>query len=343
VIIKDTELKFEAPLIIGEVAQAHEGSLGIAHSYIDAIADAGAGAVKFQTHIAEAESSLLEPWRVKFSTQDDTRYEYWKRMEFTLTNWKELRAHALDRGLIFMSSPFSEEAVEMLEAVGIDAWKIASGEVSNIRLLNKIAKSKKPVILSSGMSNLKEIDNAYQLLQEQEVPLSILQCTPRYPTPAHEVGLNVISEFIDRYSCPIGLSDHSGTIFPGLAAVALGAKVLEVHVTFNKKMFGPDTAASLDLDDLKLLVDGVSFIHKAQSNPTDKDQFSHEVSHYKEIFGRSIFSKTDIKKGEIFSEENLALKKPGSGMLAEKLPELLNREAGRNISKNTMISDADVL
>src|SRR4030095_1630017 len=147
-------------LIIGEVAQAHDGSLGMAHAYIDAVANAGADAVKFQTHIAAAESTPGEPWRVKFSRQDTTRYDYWKRMEFSEEQWRGLADHANGRGLLFLSSGFSPEAVDLLERVGVPAWKVGSGEVSNPPLLAKMARTGKPVILSSGLSDWDELDAA---------------------------------------------------------------------------------------------------------------------------------------------------------------------------------------
>src|SRR5437870_5935664 len=145
-------------LIVGEVAQAHDGSLGIAHAFIDAIAAAGADAVKFQTHIAHAESTRAEPWRVRFSLQDESRYAYWRRMEFTEEQWLGLRRHALDRGLLFLSSPFSFEAVELLRRVGVAAWKVASGEAANAPMIDQMAATGLPVILSTGMSRLDEID-----------------------------------------------------------------------------------------------------------------------------------------------------------------------------------------
>src|SRR5215813_11074319 len=147
-------------LIVGEVAQAHDGSLGLAHAFIDAIAAAGADAVKFQTHIAAAESTPDEPWRVKFSPQDASRYEYWKRMEFTEEQWCGLKRHADEKGLLFLSSPFSLEAVDLLERVGVAAWKIASGEVGNAPMMDRIVGTKWPVLLSSGMSPLNELDDA---------------------------------------------------------------------------------------------------------------------------------------------------------------------------------------
>src|SRR5438093_2389865 len=158
-------------LIIGEVAQAHDGSLGMAHAFIDAIADAGADAVKFQTHIAAAESTPDEPWRVKFSQQEATRYDYWKRMEFTEEQWHGLKKHAHDKGLLFLSSPFSLEAVALLTRVGVAAWKIASGEVSNTSLFEGIVATRMPIILSTGMSALEEIDRAVEGLKRQDLPL----------------------------------------------------------------------------------------------------------------------------------------------------------------------------
>ena len=141
-------------LIIGEVAQAHDGSLGFAHAFIDAIANAGADAVKFQTHIAAAESTPAEPWRVKFSPQDQTRYDYWQRMEFSEAQWLGLKQHAEARGLLFLSSPFSVEAVELLSRVGVAAWKIASGEVSSRQMFERISATRLPVLLSTGMSEI---------------------------------------------------------------------------------------------------------------------------------------------------------------------------------------------
>jgi len=230
--------------IVAEVAQAHDGSLGMAHAYIDAIADAGADAVKFQTHIAAAESTPQEPWRIKFSLQDATRYDYWKRMEFIEAQWLSLKNHADERGLIFLSSPFSFEAVDLLSRVGVAAWKVPSGETANMPMLDQMIATGLPVILSTGMSNFDEIDCAVDRIKNGGVPLVVLQCTTAYPCPPEKIGINLISFFRERYGCSVGLSDHSGTIYPGLASVALGSQMLEVHVTFSREMFGPDVPAS---------------------------------------------------------------------------------------------------
>ena len=162
--------------VIAEIAQAHDGSLGAAHAMIDAAAEAGCDAVKFQTHIAEAESSPHEPWRQKFSRQDETRFDYWRRMEFTEPQWHGLRDHAVERALMFISSPFSIEAVALLTRVGVAAWKVASGEIANTPMLRAMCKTGAPVIVSTGMSDLAEIGAAVALIRGQGVPLAVLQC-----------------------------------------------------------------------------------------------------------------------------------------------------------------------
>ena len=320
------EIDFESCLIVGEVAQAHDGSLGMAHAFIDAIADAGADAVKFQTHLAAAESTRREPWRVQFSGQDDTRYDYWKRMEFTEPQWVGLRAHAVERGLAFLSSPFSPEAVELLKRVGVSGWKIASGEVNNSQMFDLILDTGLPVILSSGMSPMPEIDGAVNQVKHRQVDLAVLQCTSAYPCPPEAVGLNLLSEFQQRYQCPVGLSDHSGTIFPGLAAVSLGAKVLEVHVAFSRQMFGPDVPASLTPEELGQLVTGSRFIEAALANPVDKNDAAQELSQLRDLFTKSLVAKTDLPRGTVLEEKHLAFKKPGDGLPPDRLPDVLGRK-----------------
>ncbi len=244
---KDTLLTHGRCFIIAEVAQAHDGSLGSAHAFIDAIAQAGADAVKFQTHLADAESSQLEPFRVKFSRQDETRYDYWKRLEFTEDQWEGLARHAEGRGLVFLSSPFSLKAVELLDRLGMRAWKVASGEIANAPMLDRMAFTGKPILFSSGMSGLGEIRWAMDRVRSKVSEVSVMQCTTAYPCPPEKVGLNMLDVLRREFRCPVGLSDHSGTIFPGLAAVTLGIEVLEIHVTFNRDMFGPDCTGLGDL------------------------------------------------------------------------------------------------
>jgi N,N'-diacetyllegionaminate synthase len=208
--------------VIAEVAQAHDGSLGMAHAYVDAAAAAGADAIKFQTHIAAAESTLDEQFRVPMSGQDATRWHYWKRMEFSPAQWAGLAAHAEQCGLIFLSSPFSIAAVELLAGIGMQAWKVGSGEVFNERLLRAMAAAGGPILLSSGMSTYADIAHAVSAVRAHGAELALFQCASRYPTPLEQVGINVLGELRQRFDCPVGLSDHSGTPYPALAALGPG-------------------------------------------------------------------------------------------------------------------------
>ena len=194
--------------IIAEIAQAHEGSLGIAHSYIDALANTGVNAVKFQTHIADAESSEHENFRINFSYEDVTRFDYWKRMEFTIEQWDGLKKHCDDLGLEFISSPFSCAAVDLLEKIGVNKYKIGSGETSNFLMLQKIAETGKDILLSSGMSSFSEIDETLNFLKPFKNNIALFQCTTEYPTSPDTWGLNVITEMKSKYQLPIGFSDH---------------------------------------------------------------------------------------------------------------------------------------
>ena len=324
-------------LIVAEVAQAHDGSLGMAHAYIDAAASAGADAVKFQTHIASAESTPGEPWRVNFSPQDATRYEYWKRMQFTEDQWQGLKNHASDRRLKFLSSPFSLEAVELLSRVGVAAWKVASGEVNNTLMLQRIAETGPPILLSTGMSPLREIDSAVERIKQYGLPLTVLQCTSAYPCSPEKVGLNLIPFFRARYGCAVGLSDHSGTIYPGLAGAALGINVLEVHITLSREMFGPDVRSSITTSELHQLVAGIRFIEKMMANPVDKDAMAVEMAPLRNLFTKSIVFSADLPEGTVLQREHLTMKKPGTGIPADRLPELVSRRLRRAVTANSFL------
>jgi N-acetylneuraminate synthase len=328
-------------LIIADVAQAHDGSLGFAHAFIDAAAKTGIDGIKFQTHIADAESTPAEPWRVKFSRQDETRYDYWKRMEFREHEWEGLRKHAEGSGLQFLSTPFSMEAFQLLQRVGVSAWKVGSGEVTNAPLLEAMAKTGLPVILSSGMSSLAETDAAVAIFKQNKNDLTILQCSTTYPCPPEQIGLNMLPVFRERYSCKVGLSDHSGTIYPSLAAVTLGAQMIEVHVTLNREMFGPDVSSSLTTSELKQLVEGIRIIEKILMNPIDKDSIAIEKKDLKIIFGKSIVAARDLPEGTILSNEHLTLKKPGTGLDPQMLKTVIGRTLKRQLQVNQQLSKED--
>jgi N-acetylneuraminate synthase len=327
--------------VIGEIAQAHDGSLGTAHAYIDAVADAGADAVKFQTHIAAAESTPQETFRVRFSSQDQTRFDYWKRMEFSEEQWQGLADHARKRGIEFFSTPFSFEAVDLLERLNVRAWKVGSGEVTNLPMLERLAATRKPVLLSSGMSSWAELDAAVETVRRHKAPLAVLQCTTAYPCPPEQLGLNLIGELKKRYSCPIGFSDHSGTIFAGLAAATMGAHLLEIHVVFSRECFGPDVKASVTTSELKQLVEGIRFIHAAQSQPVDKEKMAGQMDELKRLFGKSILTAHDLPAGHVLTSKDLVLRKPGTGIPASRMPELVGRKLRRSVPGGTFLSDSD--
>lgn len=312
--------------IIAEIGQAHEGSLGMALSYIDALAKTGVDAVKFQVHIAAAESSIHEPFRVNFSQQDKTRFDYWKRMEFSLEEWKVLKSRCEEKGVEFLASPFSNAAVGLLEKLNVKRYKIGSGEVTNFLLLEKIANTGKPVLLSSGMNSFKEMDRTVNFLRERNLEFSVLQCTTSYPTNPEAYGLNVIAELKTRYKVPVGYSDHSGKLETCIAAAALGAEILEFHAVFSRQAFGPDTGSSLEISEIKNLVKGLRNIEIALQNPVDKDDNS-KFWELKNIFEKSLAVNKDLPKGHILRFEDLEAKKPKNiGIDAFKFDKVIGRE-----------------
>ena len=335
--------KKSTPYIIAEIGQAHEGSLGILYSYIDALASTGVDAVKFQMHIAEAESSEHEPFRVKFSLEDETRFDYWKRMGFSLEQWKGIKKHCDEAGLDFICSPFSNLAVDWLEEMGVEQYKIGSGEVNNFLLLEKIARTGKPVILSSGMSSYAELDQTVAFLKERKVDFSILQCTTAYPTQPVQYGLNVIQELKERYGVPVGFSDHSAKTATCIAAAALGASILEFHVVFDRQIFGPDSKSSLTIAETKDLVLAVRNIATALSNPIDKNNIA-EFSTLKQIFEKSLAVNKDLSKNHVLTFEDLESKKPkGFGIDARRFQEVIGKSLNKNLKQWDFLNEGDLM
>ena len=328
---------------IAEIGQAHDGSLGILYSYINALSNTGIDAVKFQMHIAEAESSNYEKFRVKFSYQDKTRYDYWKRMEFSYDQWNSIKKHCDNLGIEFICSPFSCLAVDWLERIGVKKYKIGSGEVQNLLMLEKIAKTGKEIILSSGMSSFKELDKAVSLIRKYNKKITILQCTTKYPTGPRDIGLNVIQEIKKRYRVKAGLSDHSGKIFPLLSATTLGADVIEFHVVFDRQMFGPDSSSSLTINEVNNLIEGVSFINKCNSSKINKKQFKSSKK-LKNIFEKSLAINKNLKKGSIIRFEDLETKKPYNiGIPASNYKKVIGNKINRDLTKWHSLKKNDLI
>jgi N,N'-diacetyllegionaminate synthase len=328
--------------IISEIAQAHDGSLGIAHSYIDALAECGVDAVKFQTHIAEAESSNQEEFRINFSYEDTTRFEYWKRMEFTVEQWAGLKEHCEHKKIEFISSPFSIAAVQLLERLGVKRYKIGSGEISNHLMLNVIAKTGKPIILSSGMSDWNELDETISFLKPYGNPLSLLQCTTAYPTQPEQWGLTMIHEMKSRYQIPVGFSDHSADIFACLAAVSLGAEIIEFHGVFHHQMFGPDAKASLDINQTRQLVNGVRQIDRALLQLQHKQDIA-AYSNLKTMFGKSLAVNKNLPAGHRIELMDLESKKPADcGISAKDFQCVIGKKLNKELSKWSFLTEDDI-
>jgi N,N'-diacetyllegionaminate synthase len=320
--------------VIAEIGSVHDGSLGNALALIDAAAAAGADAVKFQTHIAEAETLPDAPAPAYFNAE--SRVEYFRRTAFTLAQWKTLKARCDERGVMFLSSPFSGEAVDLLEEVGLERYKIPSGEVSNIPLLEQIALLRKPVLLSSGMSSWEELDRAVAAIRRVHPDVTLLNCTSEYPCPDEHVGLNVMLEMRARYGAPVGLSDHTLGPYASLAAVALGATVIEKHFTFSRLMYGSDARHSMEPGEFADMVRGIRAIERMLAAPVDKADASR-FGEMKRIFEKSIVARAALEAGAVITREMLAFKKPGDGIPAAAVDDIVGRRTRHPIAANTRI------
>ena len=311
------EIKNSDFFIIAELGMNHDGSLGNAFRLIEEAKEAGVDAVKFQLHISEAETLKDAPTPPYFKLEE--RYEYFERTSFVLSEWEKLKTYANELGLYFIVSPFSLQAVNKLEKIKIDAYKIASGETTNLPLLDYIDQCDKPVLLSSGMSNWNEISNAV------------------------DVGLNILKELKERYAqYVIGFSDHTLNCPSAIAAYLMGAKVFEKHFTLSKKMYGADARFSLEPDEMKEYVDGLKFISKALKNPIDKNDIS-KYNTMKTTFEKSIVAARNLTKNHKLQLEDLNFKKPGDGLRADNYRKVIGKKLKRDIKQNEKIKFNDLL
>ena len=241
------------------------------------------------------------------------------------------------RNLVFLSSCFSIDAVHMMRQIGMPAWKVGSGEIHSDGLLDAMAAGGEPILLSTGLSGFAAIARQVERLASRNVPVALFQCTTRYPTTFDQVGLNAIDELHERFGCPVGLSDHSGTIWPSVAAMARGAPLIEVHVALHRRQFGPDTPASLEPHELAQLVQARDAIWAMLSNPVDKDALESEAGGVRQMFGRSLALKNALPAGTVLREEHLTLKKPGGGLQADDLPGVLGRVLSRDVAADRLL------
>ena len=325
--------------LIAEVGSVHDGSFGNAVKLIEAAAACGADTVKFQTHIAEAETLPDAPMPSYFT--GEPRMAYFRRTGFSPDQWRALAAACARVGVGFLSSPFSIEAVDLLETVGVGSYKIPSGEVTNIPLLDRVAATGKPVLLSSGMSDWKELDAAVAALRSGG-PLVILQCASAYPCPPESVGLNVIAEMRSRYSLPVGFSDHTQGMAAAFAAAALGATVIEKHFAFSRLMYGSDAANAMEPDDFKTFANGLRDIWTMQVNPVDKDDIA-PFAEMKRIFEKSVVTVRPLTAGHVLTREDIAFKKPGDGIPAARWNELIGRKLSRDVPADLKLAFNDLV
>ena len=330
--------------IIAEIGNTHEGSVPLAKSFIKAAADCGVNAVKFQTHIFEFESTPDAPNPPYFD--GESRQQYFNRTSFNAKEWSSLKVYAEKTcGVDFISSPFSREACEMLADVGINRLKIASGEVNNVPLLRSIARFGEEVFLSSGMSSVNDIAIAIETLKKinPSIPITLMQCTSKYPCPPENVGLNLIKDFKQKYTgLQIGFSDHSLGVYAPLAAITLGAVVIEKHFTLSKLMYGPDAPNSMEPNELKFLVEQIRQLEVALESHVDKDHQASELQDMKFIFEKSVVASEFIAAETVLTEKNITTKKPSGGISAADFESLIGRKVKCDIARDSRLSWDDL-
>lgn len=332
------------PYIIAEIGQAHEGSLALAFSFVEAAAKAGADAIKFQTHLAQHESTIEEGFRVPIlGGQDQTRYDYWKRMEFSPSEWQRLKNHCSEHQIDFLSSPFSVEAVDILEDIGVPAFKVGSGEILSKKLFDRLLQTGKPLLVSSGMSAMNEIKALAEKIEQTGTEFCLFQCTSKYPTPFEEIGLNVIQEMQVLFpDVPIGLSDHSGSPFPSIAAISSGASLIEVHACFDREMFSLDAKASVTFSELKMICDYRNAWSIMKQSPVDKNRMAENLSKMRTLFGKSLALKTDLKAGTVLDENHLTEKKPSTGIAPSEIKNIIGKKLKHDVSSNRTLKYEDL-
>ncbi|MFN3482173.1 N-acetylneuraminate synthase family protein [Rhabdaerophilum calidifontis] len=325
-------------MIIAEIGSVHDGSFGNACKLIELAAECGADIVKFQTHIPAAETLRDAPMPPYF--KGEPRFEYFERTGFSRPQWRDLQRACAAAGIGFLSSPFSLEAVDLLEEIGVDLYKVPSGETSNLPLLERLAETGKPVLLSTGMSNWAEIDAAVAILRGGG-PLCVMQCTSAYPCPPERVGLNVLAEMRARYGVPVGFSDHTLGPAAALAAAALGAGVIEKHLTFSRKMYGSDAANSMEPAEFAALCRDLRAVWTMLDNPVEKDDLA-PYRDMKRIFEKSVVTARALAAGTTIRREDLAFKKPGDGIPAARYRDLLGRRVLRDLPADHKLAAAEI-
>lgn len=325
--------------VIAEAGVNHNGDITLAKQLVDVAVVAGADAVKFQTFKAEklvCKNAEKADYQKETTNQAESQLEMLKKLELTEEMHNQLIDYCKEKGILFLSTPFDVDSVDYLIELGIEIIKIPSGEITNYPYLRKIAQTGKKVILSTGMSSLEEVREAVAVLEEYgNKDVAVLHCNTEYPTPFEDVNLKAMLTMRDELGIEVGYSDHTPGIEIPIAAVAMGAQIIEKHFTLDKTMDGPDHKASLEPHELKAMISAIRNVESALGTGVKKPSNSEQRNIG--IVRKSIVAKNEIKKGEVFSEENLVTKRPGTGVSPMKWNEIIGTVAGKNYKEDDLI------
>lgn len=326
-------------IIIAEAGVNHNGSVELAKKMIDVAAEAKADMIKFQSFKTECEISKNAPkadYQKAITGEEESQFEMAKKLELTEEEHKELMRYCQEKGVVFFSTPFDFWSIDLLNNLGMDTIKIPSGELTNLPYLEKIAALKKKIILSTGMATLGEVESAIAILNQfGTTDITLLHCTTEYPTPYADVNLNAVRTLKHAFGLPVGYSDHTNGVEVSVAAVAIGATVIEKHFTLDKNMEGPDHQASIEPDELKLLVQSIRHVEAAMGDGVKRPAPS-EVKNM-DIARKSIVANCDIQKGDIFTVDNLTTKRPGNGISPMKWHEILGQVATKDYKEDELL------
>lgn len=336
--IKDTSIGNEHPcFIIAEAGVNHNGSLNIAKKLVDAAKEVGADAVKFQTFKTDSivtKSAPKAEYQEKFSNAS-SQYDMIKKLELSRDEFTELSDYAKEKGIIFLSSPFDEESVDLLDEIGVPAFKLGSGEITNLPLIEYIINKGKPLILSTGMASLCEIEEAITIIKDKPIDLILMYCVTNYPASVDEVDLNVMKTLQNTFKFPVGFSDHTMGIELAIASVALGAGVIEKHFTLDRNLEGPDHKASLEPREFKIMVDSIRNVEKGMGNGIKK--LTPDELSIKKMARKSIMAGRDIEKGEILKKDMLTIKRPETGIYPKYIDLIIGRKVNKPVMKDEPI------
>lgn len=333
------ELIHSQCFIIAEAGVNHNGNINLAKKLVDKACEAGVDAIKFQTFKAENLVTKEAPKAEyqKNTTGNGSQFEMLKKLELSFEDHISLKNYCTEKGIIFISTPFDFESVDLLEKIDVPIYKVSSGDLTNLPLLKYIANKNKPIILSTGMANLGEVEEAVEAIYKiGNKNLILLHCTSNYPTAYEDVNLRAMVTMKEAFKLPIGYSDHTIGIEVPIAAVTLGAKVIEKHFTLDKTMDGPDHVASLEPDKLKMMVDGIRNIEKAMGDGIKRCRKNEEKSKF--VSRKSIVAKLDIKKGQVITKELLDYKRPSNGLSPEFTDQILGKKAKVEIKRDCIIN-----